>query len=365
MSMPTSPATVPTGARPGGDAVELGTGMAALPAASDKVSGVTRAAILILRLGIENAGPLLKHLQKDEIGAIVTELARLGQVDTEMGDAVLGDFVEQAGRDVLPNGDVELAHALLLSTFGDRVAREIMSNIDDTAPAVPFQFLDRLEPADIAENLSSEHPQTIALILSHLTPDQAANIIGHLPDELVPAVGLRLGTLDRVAADTLQAVEIGLRRRFETILEDRFLDATGGVDSLVEVLQLVQKPVEESILDRLAEVDSDLANEVRAKMFVFADLTLLEDRQMQMVLRYVDANRLPLALKGVDERVKDKILRNLSSRAQENLNDEIALLGSVRMADVEEAQTEVLDVVRKLEETGELIINRGGNDFVS
>ncbi len=131
------------------------------------------------------------------------------------------------------------------------------------------------------------------------------------------------------------------------------------------MLNLVDKTLEEAILDSVAEVDADLANEIRAKMFVFSDLTLLEDRQMQMVLRYVDANRLPLALKGVEERIRDKILRNLSSRAQENLLDEIELLGSVRMADVEEAQTEVLDVVRKLEETGELIINRGGNDFVS
>ncbi len=330
-----------------------------------KVPGRTKTAILVLRLGIDQAGPLLKGLRRDEIAAIVAEVSSLGIVDVALADAVVAEFLTAARRDALPAGDVDLAREMLISAFGDRVAREIMSEVDDTAPAVPFQFLDRLDPAVIAENLAGEHAQTIALILSHLTPDQAAQIIGHLPEDMVSQVGLRLGTLDRVASDTLHAVEVGLRARFETVLENRFLAATGGVDSLVELLNLVDKTLEEAILDSVAEVDADLANEIRAKMFVFSDLTLLEDRQMQMVLRYVDANRLPLALKGVEERIRDKILRNLSSRAQENLLDEIELLGSVRMADVEEAQTEVLDVVRKLEETGELIINRGGNDFVS
>lgn len=331
----------------------------------EDLSGQRKVAILILRVGIEQAGPLLKGLRRDELAAIVAEVSTLGIVDIELADAVMVEFLTAARRDALPAGDVDLARNMLESTFGDRMAREIMSEVDDTAPAVPFQFLDRLDPHVIAENIAAEHPQTIALILSHLTADQAAQIINHLPEAIVPQVGLRLGTLDRVASATLQAVEEGLRIRFESVLENRFLAATGGVDSLVEVLNLVDKSMEETILESVAEVDAELANELRAKMFVFNDLTLLEDRQMQMVLRYVDANRLPLALKGVEAKVRDKILNNLSSRAQENLLDEIELLGSVRMADVEEAQTEVLDVVRKLEETGELIINRGGNDFVN
>lgn len=329
------------------------------------MSGSRRAAILVLRLGIEQAGPLLKGLSKDEIATIVGEVSNLGQIDVDLANRVVDQFLEETEKEALPTGDVQLAWEFLEAAFGDRVAREIMGRVDDTAPAVPFQFLDGLDPADIAINLSVEHPQTIALVLSHLTMDQSAAILSELPGELISNVGARLATLDRVASSTIQAVDEGLRLRFASTLEDRFHDATGGVDSLVEVLGLVDKDVEEKIFDGLEKLDAALVAEIRAKMFVFDDLMLLDDRQVQLVLRYVDSNRLPLALKGVKNELKDKILGNLSSRAQENLRDEMELLGSVRMVDVEEAQSEILVSVQTLEESGELVINRGGNDFVS
>ncbi len=334
-------------------------------AAIDQLSGSRRAAILVLRLGVERAGPLLKGLHKDEIAKIVAEVANLGQVDIDLANEVVDQFLLETQKEALPTGDVTLAREFLEAAFGGRIAREIMSKIDETAPLVPFQFMDHLEPEDIAVNLSVEHPQTIALVLSHLTFDRSAEILAFLPKELVPSVGARLATLDRVASTTLHAVEEGLKNRFASTLEDRFGDMTGGVDSLVEVLGLVDKNVEEMIFDGLGDLDADLVAEIRAKMFVFDDLMLLDDRQIQLVLRYVDSNRLPLALKGVKNELKDKILGNLSSRAQENLRDEMDLLGSVRMVDVEEAQSEVLASVRSLEESGELVINRGGNDFVS
>jgi flagellar motor switch protein FliG len=222
-----------------------------------------------------------------------------------------------------------------------------------------------LEPEIIAENLAGEQPQTIALVLSHLTPAQSAEIVSFLPPEAVVEIGFRLGKMDRVTSDALEAVEEGLKVRFAGVLENKFLDVTGGIDSLVELLTLADKGVEDVIMAGLAEQDADLAAEVRAKMFVFADLQLLDDRQMQVVLRNVDASRLPLALKGVADVVANKLLNNLSSRARENLLDEIELLGSVRMTDVEEAQNEILESVRGLEESGEIVINRGGNDFVT
>lgn len=331
----------------------------------DSISGTRRAAILVLRLGIEKAGPLLKGLSKDEIAKIVSEVANLGVVDIDLANEIVDQFLLESEKEALPAGNVELAREFLEAAFGDRVAREIMSKVDDTAPSVPFQFLDHLEASDIADNLAVEHPQTIALVLSHLTSDQSAEIISHLSKDLIPNVSGRLATLDRVASSTLSAVEEGLRVRFSTALEARFLDATGGVDSLVEVLGMVDKDVQEMIFDGLGDLDAELLAEIRAKMFIFDDLMLLDDRQVQLVLRYVDSNRLPLALKGVKNDLKDKILGNLSSRAQENLRDEMELLGSVRMVDVEEAQAEILVSVRTLEESGELVINRGGNDFVS
>lgn len=324
-----------------------------------------KAAILLLRLGPERAGPLLRALRRNELASVTEEVAALGRVDMAVADAVLREFVAATAKDALPSGDLELAYAYLESTFGERVAREVMSELDGSAPNIPFQFLDNLEAPIIAENLVGEQPQVIALVLSHLRPEQSAEIISNLPSEIVVQVGLRLGTMDRVASDTLMAVEAGLRHRFAAVLENKFLDATGGIDSLVEVLTLADKVVEDVILSGLGDVDAELAKEVRAKMFVFADLQLLDDRQMQLVLRNVEASRLPLALKGVGDAVRDKVLNNLSSRARENLLDEIELLGSVRMTDVEEAQNEVLEVVRQLEESGELVINRGGGDFVN
>ena len=332
---------------------------------TSRLSHRQKAAIVLLRLGAERSGPLLRGLRRSELSLIAEEVSGLGRIDVEVADAVLREFVEAAQGEVLPPGDYELAYGYLESTFGERTAREVMGELDGSAPNIPFQFLDTLEPETIAENLVGEQPQTIALVLSHLRPSQTAEIISFMPSETVVQVGLRLGKMDRVTSNALQAVEKGLRERFAPVLENKYLSATGGIESLVEVITLADKQVEEVIMNGLADVDADLAAEIRKKMFIFADLQLLEDRQMQLVLRNVDATRLPLALKGVAQVVKDKILNNLSSRARENLLDEIELLGSVRMADVEEAQEEILDSVRQLEESGEIVINRGGSDFVS
>jgi flagellar motor switch protein FliG len=324
-----------------------------------------KAAIVLLRLGSEGAGPLLRSLRRSELTAVVQEVSSLGRIEVEVADACLKEFLQATEGEALPTGDHELAFEYLQSTFGERTAREVMGELDGSAPNIPFQFLDNLEPEIIAENLAGEQPQTIALVLSHLTPAQSAEIVSFLPPEAVVEIGFRLGKMDRVTSDALEAVEEGLKVRFAGVLENKFLDVTGGIDSLVELLTLADKGVEDVIMAGLAEQDADLAAEVRAKMFVFADLQLLDDRQMQVVLRNVDASRLPLALKGVADVVANKLLNNLSSRARENLLDEIELLGSVRMTDVEEAQNEILESVRGLEESGEIVINRGGNDFVT
>ncbi len=328
--------------------------------------GARKVAVLMLRLGIERSGPLLFGLKKHEVAAIVEELALLGAVDRDTGDAVLHEFLAAAtGERPLPVGDAELARHYLEEALGERTAREILRHIDNTAPAVPFQFLDRLDPALIATSLAAEMPQTIALILSTLNVDFAGKILEMMPPELVPEIGVRLGAIDRVASAALDAVEGSLEERLRPAFENRFFDATGGVDTLVKIINNLPKEVGESILAAVEHYDVDLANEIRAQMFVFEDLLMLDDRQMQLVLRSVDANVLPLALKGVTDALKEKFLGNLSSRAKDNLLDEMDLLGSVRMADVANAQTGIIQAVQALEAAGELTINRGGDDFVS
>jgi len=324
-----------------------------------------KAAILLVKLGPEQGAPLLRGLRRPELSAIADEVAHLGKVPAALAEAVVREFLESAEVDILPMGDYDLAFNYIQSTFGDRMARDVMGEVTGGISDVPFKFMDNLEAEVVAENLLGELPQVIALVLSHLRPDQSAEIISYLPPEVVVQVGLRLGTMERVTADALAAVEEGLRQRFASVLENKFLEATGGIDSLVELLTLADPAVKDLVMKGLTEIDAELALEVRAKMFVFNDLQLLADRQMQLVLRSVDSSRLPLALKGVSDGVRDKVLNNLSSRARENLLDEMQLMGAVRTVDVEAAQNEILDSVRALEESGELVINRGGNDFVS
>ena len=328
--------------------------------------GARKVAILLLRLGVEKAGPLLFGLKKHEVAAVARELASLGMVDATTGDEVLQEFITAAaGEPPLPIGDPELAHHFLEEALGERTAREILSHIDSTAPTVPFQFFDRLDPAIVALNLSPEHPQTIAMVLSTLNVEYAGAVLEKLPSEVVPEVAVRLGSIEKVSSAAVREVEIAIEERVRPSMENRFFSTSGGVDALVKLLGNLPNEMGEQILAALDEHDAELGAEVRAQMFVFDDLALLDDRQMQTVLRSVDSAVLPLALKGTSSVVRDKFLGNLSSRAKENLVDEMELLGSVRMADVAEAQGAILASVQELEASGELVINRGGDDFVS
>jgi flagellar motor switch protein FliG len=333
---------------------------------SETLPGARKVAILILRLGVEKAGPLLFGLKKHEVAAVAHELAGLGVVDLATGDAVLNEFIKDTtGEPPLPIADADLARQFLEESLGDRTAREILSHLDSTAPTVPFQFFDRLDPSMVALNLSEEHPQTLALILSTLNVDYASAVLEQLPPDLVPQVAVRLGAIEKVSAVALREVELAVEERLRPSLENRFFSTSGGVETLVKLMGTLPKNIGEGILSALDGYDPDLGAEVRAQMFVFDDLMLLEDRQMQTVLRQIDSNILPLALKGTSSDVRDKFLNNLSARAKENLLDEMELLGSVRMADVAEAQASILEAVQELEATGELVINRGGEDFVS
>ncbi len=328
--------------------------------------GVRRAAILMLRLGVEEAGPLLRKLRSEEVAAIVAEMAKLGPVNTEMANSIYDEFatVASSGTKPLRVGDAELAREMLEANFGDRAAREVLSTIDGIATSVPFQYLDALEPSIVAEHLQAEHPQVAAAVLSHLGADEAAKVLNALPDEMLADVGVRLGRMEKVASAAVDALESGLRTKMTPVLERRFREAGGG-PILVALLNRMDAESADAIFASLETSDPELAKEVRALLFVFEDLTLLDDRQMQRLLREVDMSVLPMALKGAPSWLRDHILDNMSSRAKDNLLDEMEIIGSVRMSDVEEARETILEQVRNLESSGELVINRGGGDYVT
>jgi flagellar motor switch protein FliG len=347
--------------------------LAALPEAGERrrlfsLSGNQKAAPVLLWLGAERSAPLLRTMSRREVSAVIGELAKLGTVDAVTANEVLDEFLNMAtgvGDQPLPRGDVKTARLLLEESLGDRAAYEVLRDVNKSAPEVPFQFLHGLEPGIVASFLKDEHPQTIALVLTNLTMDYGVDVLSALPTPLLTQVAVRVGTLDRVTSTALEAVERGLKKRMAPILENTLAPGTGGVDTLVELLTKLDKDAETAVYSALEEYDAHLAVIVRGKMFIFDDLVLLDDRQMQLALRQIDAAKLPLALKGVKDEVKSRVLDNLSSRARENLLDEIELLGQVRLSDVTAAQNEILDAVRALEESGEIVIDRGGGDYVS
>jgi flagellar motor switch protein FliG len=328
--------------------------------------GIRKAAILMLKLGVEKSGPLLRQLDHEEVSAIVTEMARLGPINGKLANSVYEEFatVASTGDKPLPVGDVGLARAMLEANFGDRAAREVLSRIDDTSTAVPFQYLDDLEPEVVVASLETEHPQLVAAVLSHLGAEEAAKVLNTLPEQTLADTGVRLGRMEKVASDAVDALERGLKNKMAPVLERRFREAGGG-PILVSLLNRMDTASSDAIFAALEDSDPELAKEVRALLFVFDDLLLLDDRQVQRLLREVDTAVLPLALKGAPPVLRDHLLGNVSSRARDNLLDEMELIGSVRISEVEEAREKILDQVRALEAAGDLVINRGGNDFVS
>jgi flagellar motor switch protein FliG len=329
-----------------------------------ELTGRQKAAIFLVSLGTERASSVLQSLRRTEVTSLMTEIAGLGPVSDEQSKSVIEEFKGLRLNNPLPHGDLELARELLEASLGPRAARDVLRRVDETVPEAPFTFLDGVEPDVLGGHLRGEHPQIGALVISHLPTDLAAAVLGMLDEPLKQQIGVRIGTLGAVNPDALRRLEESILAVLGPRLERSMVATSGGVDALVELLNRVDKSSELSIFEALEAFDEGLAREVRAQLFVFDDLVLLSDKDIQAVLRGVDSNILPMALKGVRVEVRSKVTDNLSSRAKENLLEEIELLGPARLSDVEEAQTAILAVVASLEESGELVINRGGDEFV-
>jgi flagellar motor switch protein FliG len=225
----------------------------------------------------------------------------------------------------------------------------------------PFDFIRRTDPAHLLNFIQQEHPQTIALILAYLEPAKASVILQNLPDEIQSEVARRIATMDRTSPDVLREVERVLEKKLSTLSSEDYT-AAGGVESIVEILNLVDRSSEKSIIEALEDEDPDLAEEIKKRMFVFEDIVMLDDRAIQKVLREVDTQELAKALKAVDTEVQDKIFRNMSKRAAGMLKEDMEYMGPVRLKDVEEAQQKIVSIIRHLEDTGEIVIARSGED---
>lgn len=322
-----------------------------------------KAAALVVALGSRNSANLLRHLSEEEVELLASEVASLEELDPEVMESVLREVYEELmGHRMVASGGPRVAKEMLMHWRGAKGA-EIMERILAAHHQLPFGFVRDVEPDQLLQFLKEEHPQTVALILAHQPPSYAAQCMAGLDPVMQREVALRVASMGRISPDVVRKVETTLRTRLGSITSTE-ASARGGVKDLAEMLSHSDRATEKAILARLEEVDPELAEQVRTLMFVFEDIVTLDDRSIQQVLQNVDTQTLARAMKGVRQSVQDIILRNLSTRAQERLSEEIELLGATRRRDVEEAQGEIVAHIRHMEETGEIVISRNEGDLV-
>ncbi len=326
-------------------------------------NGLRKAAILLVQLGREQASKVMGKLPEPMVEELTAEIVRLRDVSWDDAEAVVGEaYSSLLGDEVAGRGGMELAKQLLARSLGAERAEEIMERLGATLADMPFEALRRADARQLITFLADEHPQTIALVLAHLGPGQSAVVLSGFSQKLQADVAHRIARMEQANPDVIRIVERELDRRMSTVLGSQELSTVGGVSPLVAIINRADRSTERMILEGLEKVSAELAEQVRAQMFIFEDITTLDDAAIQLVLRNVDQNDLALALKGTSQLVREKIMKNLSSRAAENLAEEIELLGPRRLSEVEEAQAKVVTEIRALEQVGKIVIARGNDD---
>ncbi|MBI3964355.1 MAG: flagellar motor switch protein FliG [Chloroflexi bacterium] len=329
-----------------------------------KLTGRQKAAILLITLGTDVSANVLRQLRETEIEQLTLEIFATEQIPDETRSEVLGECYQIAlASQYLSTGGYHYAQDMLSRALGNEKANEIISRLATTLRRQHFDFLRDSDPTQLANFISQEQPQAIALILSHLQPTLASKVIAHLAPDIQSEVAMRIATMERTPPEVIDAVESVLRQRFSNVITSDYT-AAGGVEYLVKILTNVDRGTERVILDDFDKHVPELAEEVRKLMFTFDNLIQLDDYALQRVLREVDMRDLARALRGTSDELRERIFRNVSSRAADMLREDIAVSGPVRVKQVEEAQQRIVTVVRRLEESGDIIIQRGGDDAV-
>jgi flagellar motor switch protein FliG len=327
-------------------------------------SGKQKAALLLIALGPDISAQVFKHLKEEELEKLTLEIANQRKVTQEQKDKVLAEFHQMCiAKDFITTGGLDYAREILEKALGAEKAVSIINRLTSSLQIRPFDFARKTDPGQLLNFIQNEHPQTLALIMAYLQPDQSAAIISSLPPERQVEVARRIATMDRTSPDVIKDVERILERKLSTMSNQDFTTA-GGVDSIVEVLNRVDRATERTIIENLEVQHPELAEEIKKRMFVFEDIVLLDDRSLQLVLRQVESKDLALSLKASSGEVTDKVFRNMSKRAAEMLKEEIQYMGPVRIRDVEESQQKIVNVIRSLEESGEIVVSRGKGDEI-
>lgn len=330
-------------------------------AQESNLTGLNKAAILMISLGPERAAAVLKFLHEDKIKMISSEIADTVVLSKNTKNIVLEEFLDLSNDEFLSNGGIEYARELLEKMVGKERASGIMRTFSSRLKA--FGFINKTDPREIVKFIKDEHPQTIALILSYIDPDKAAGILNALPQETQSDIVWRIATMEKTSPEIIKEVEAVLEKSFSSIVSHDFT-SVGGLTEVVKILNMVDRGTEKSILTDMEKEDPDLAEEIRKRLFLFEDIAFLDDKSIRRVLREVDFKDLAIALKGSNDEVAEVIFKNISKRAAERLKEDIEVLGPIRLREVEEKQQGIVQIIRRLDEAGEIIVSRGGQNAV-
>lgn len=331
---------------------------------NEEIRGLQKAAILLISLGPERSAGIFKHLKEEEIEELTLEIANTRSVTPQVKEEVINEFYEVClAQQYIAEGGIGYAKDLLEKALGPEKAMGVIGKLTASLQVRPFEFMRKADAAQLISFIQDEHPQTIALILSYLAPQQSAMVVSALPAERQADVARRIAAMDRTSPDVVKEVEKVLESKFASVVNQDYT-SVGGVDVVVEILNTVDRGTERHIMETLEVEAPELAEEIRKKMFVFEDILLLDDRAIQRVLRDVENNDLAVALKSANDDVKNAILGNVSKRLAVMIKEDMDFMGPVRMKDVEEAQQKIVNIIRKLEDAGEIVISRGGGDEI-
>ncbi len=328
------------------------------------VTGREKAAMLLIALGPEKSAEIFKHLKEEEIEQLTLEIANIRTVTPEDKEKVLDEFFQIClAQEYIAEGGIGYAKDILEKALGSQKALEVINRLTVSLQVRPFDFVRKADASQLLNSIQGEHPQTIALILAYLKPMQAATVISSLPQDKQADVAKRIATMDRTSPEVIKEVERVLEKKLSSFVTEDYATA-GGIQAIVDILNSVDRGTERHIIETLEIEETDLAEDIKRRMFVFDDIVTLDGRSIQRFLREVDNNELSLALKGSSEEVQEIIFTNMSKRLVEMIKEDMEFMGPVRLRDVEEAQQKIVNIIRKLEDAGEIVISRGGGDEI-
>lgn len=324
-----------------------------------KLTNKEKAAVLLIAVGKNHAAQIFKHLTEEEVATLTLAITTMDKVTKENRDAVLSEFYETCvAQKFISDGGLDYARGVLNKALGEAKAGEILNKLTETLQVRPFEFIKKADAMQIVHLVTNENPQTVALLLSYVEPKKAASVLAALPGEVQVDVVTRMANMEGVIPEYIREAEMVLEQRLAQIgMSDQ--TAVGGIGAVVKVINNVDRGTEKYILESLDMIDAELAEDIKKNLFVFEDITKLSNQAIQTVLKQVDQTDITIALKGATDDVKAFIMSNISKRLQEMITDDLAVMGPMKIRDVEEAQQRIVNTVRALEQSGEIIVMRG------